>query len=340
MSEDPNVQQDDSVIDDSNLDDFSKSFFSPEDLTPEPANSEEDVDEAEEDTPDNAHDTSEETPDEDDEDEDDTLAEDEDDEPDEDVKPKKKNRFQERIDKAVGKQRVAERELTSIQERLDAALAELQNLKQDTKPKPTPEAGTNTSEPTPSDLDEDGNDKYPLGEFDPNYFKDLTKYYLAKDKEEAQTQAEQAREKEQYDQVRNELQNNWNEKLEPALERYPDFHEKGEQLLGTFENIDASYGEYLATTLMSMDHGTDVLYYLANNPDEAQKIVDSGPQKATIALGRIESKFFDEVKPTKSVKSSKAPPPPPRNKGSAAAVAETPDSTDDLDAFAKKFFKK
>ena len=89
---------------------------------------------------------------------------------------------------------------------------------------------------------------------------------------------------------------------------------------------------------MSMDHGPDVLYYLAENVDEAKEIFESGPQKATIALGRIESRYI-QSESTKRPRVSKAPSPPPTNKGSAGGSKTVRPDTDDLDSFEKTFFK-
>lgn len=250
------------------------------------------------------------------------------------AKPKK-NRFQERIDELTSKAREAERER-------DAVLARLEALETKQNTETAPEKSTVDDTPQPTDLNEDGTDKYPLGEFDPAYIRDLTKHTLKVEREEylkleAQDERERAAKAEQI-----ALEASWNVQLESAKERYPDLIEKGQQLVSTFEGIEPAYGEYLTTTLMSMDYGMDVLYYLANNPAEAQKIVDSGARKATVALGRLEAKFAaaDEEKETIRPKVSKAPTPPERlNKGSAPASSVSPD-TDDLDDFEKLLFKK
>src|SRR3546814_13887192 len=80
-------------------------------------------------------------------------------------KPKKKNRFQERIDEVVGKHRETER-------KLEEALAENARLKNSQKQedKPTQEVKPDDG-PSPDDKNEDGSDKYPLGEFDKTYIK-------------------------------------------------------------------------------------------------------------------------------------------------------------------------
>jgi hypothetical protein len=332
-----------------NLDDFEAALW-PKEASPEPASSEvedqevEDDRDASEDTED-THSLDNETVDSDvtdvgasDDDEDGETDEAEDKSQDE--KPaKKKNRFQERIDEVVGKQREAER-------RLQEALAEIERLKtpQNTEPEPAKqEPVTETTGPTPSDLNEDGTQKYPLGEFDPLYIKDLMKYTL--DTERAEREAEEARTRQERElqAAQSELETAWAEKLTPAQERYPDFQEKGLNLVETFSGLDPAYGEYLQTTLMSMEHGPDVLYYLANNVDEAQKIVNSGPRLATIALGRIEAKFAmaAEEKQRARPKVSRAPEPPSMlNKGSGVAKPAIKGDEDDLEAFSRALFKK
>lgn len=321
--------------DDVNLDDFAAELFGQSKPAPEPASSEDE--EVTEEVPDAQEEETQVTEDDTlDEDSDNDEAEDAEEEetPVEDVAKPKKNRFQERIDKAVGAQREAERKLA-------AALAELETAKKTPEPAPTASVPED-NEPTPADLNEDGTEKYPLGEFDPLYFKDLMRHTLAKETKAREEQMKNEATQREQEATQAALEASWAAKVAPAQERYPDFIEKGRNLIDTFEGIDAAYGEYLTATLMDMEHGPDVLYYLANNTDEASKIVNSGPQRATVALGRLEAKFADaaEEKQRARPKVSKAPEPAPMNKGSSVAVNEVPDDTDDLDAFSKKLFKK
>lgn len=323
-----------------NLDDFSAEFFGQNEAEPDSTKSED-----EEVVKENLDATTEvDTQSEDD----DALAED-DEETDEDEgeeesdpKPKKKNRFQERIDELTGKQREAERKAEELNARLTKALEKLEQNEKTETPEPKAKVPEGKEGPQPNDLDEDGDNKYPLGEFDPNFIKDLTRFTISEERRSVDEQLERAKQQAAMDSQKAELQTNWQDKLGPARERYPDFNEKGEQLIGTFEGIDEAYGEYLQNTLMEMDYGTDVLYYLASNPDEAQKIVQSGPNKATIALGRLEAKFLDAdtEKQKARPKVSNAPKPPPTNKGSSAVRGSVKPDTDDLDAFSSSFFSK
>lgn len=260
--------------------------------------------------------------------EDDTLAPEDEDETEEEPKsePPKKSKFQERIDQLSEKARL-ERERADA---LEARLAKLENP----EPKAAePEAPSNEGEPNKDD--------YPLGEFDPDYVRDLIRFTHKQEREAAKAELARERAAEAEQEARGKLDAEWQAKLEPAQERYPDFHERGEELLEAFVDLDPAYGQFLSTAIMSMDHGPDVLYHLASNVDEAMRIAKLGPVGATIALGKLESKFDvdTEKEEPRRPKTSKAPPPPPRNKGSSASVPEVADDTDDLVAFEAKFFK-
>jgi len=325
---------------DVDLDTFSAEFFGQNKAAPEQASTEakdegetEDHDAKEEkDTHPEDSDTLDTETDEDDA-EDGEGEDGNDSDPEPDKKPRR-NRAQERIEELNKKYRETER-------LLNIALTKLEQ-----KAEPTPATPTVVEEPvgpTPDDTNEDGSEKYPLGEFDPQYIRDLTRFTLNQEREAAKRQDAEAEAQRQQETAKTELAKSWEQKLGPAQERYPDFQERGQELVDAFQGIDVAYGDYLTTTLMSMDYGTDVLYYLACNPEEAKKIVASGAAKATVALGRLEAKFAmaDEEKQKARPKVSKAPEPPAHlNKGSSVAKPEVEDNTDDLDAFAQKFFKK
>lgn len=325
------------VSQDVNLDDFSADFFGQKDAAPVEATTEtnDEVETAEDDAP-KLEDT---------QPEDDALETDDDDstdEPEVDEQPKpKKNRFQERIDELTNARRESERREEALRIEFEALKA---RLEQNDTPKPkTDNVVSKAVAPTPDDKNEDGTDKYPLGEFDPRFVADQVRHEL-KMEAEAAAQKEQAQaEHQKEEQARAQLQAEWETKLTPARERYPDFQEKGQELIDSFSGLNEAYSEYLTTTIMSMDYGADVLYYLANNPTEAHAIVNSGAAKATVALGRLEAKFAlaDEDKQTARPKVSKAPAPPPvMNKGSSVSLPSVPGDTEDLNAFEAEFFKK
>lgn len=316
---------------DDNLADFSNEFFQME----EPKSPASDPEKVEEIAPEKVEDAQDEVI------EDDALATEEDDTEEEEVEepaPKKKSRFQERIDELTAKARESERR---EQAALDRIAALESGLKKDENPTQKTQEVVQVEGPDSRDKNEDGTDKYPLGEFDPRYIKDVVAHTLKVERQLAEVAAQEKSRNESVQAAQQELQSKWNDSLEVARERYPDFQEKGQSLISSFDGLDPNYGEYLSTTIMSMDYGTDVLYYLANNPDEAKKIAQSGAQKATIALGRLEAKFADaeETKQKARPIVSSAPPPPPRNKGSSAAGGvRVRGDEDDLDAVSRALF--
>lgn len=338
------------VTPDDNLDDFAAEFFGQNDAAPDTTKSEsppededggddaltngnevEDADEDNDtlDTGDNPEEDLEEG------DGEDESSEDADSDANTKAKAPKKGRFQERIDELTSARRDAERREAEALDRirkLEEKLGQNETSKEQEDTKVGPQA---------TDKNEDGTDKYPLGEFDPNYVQDLVKYTLEAERKAAEIDRTKQELNQEHEAVRAALQDNWEAKLEPARERYPDFQEKGQELFESLSGIDEAYGEYLSGTLMSLDHGPDVLYHLATNPEEARQIINSGARSATIALGKLEAKFAaGETQPTKAVRTSKAPTPPPTNKGSSAAKGRVAPDTDDLDSFEKEFFKK
>jgi len=266
----------------------------------------------------------------------DTSDPEDDDEP-EAEKPKGKQSAQERIRELTAARREAEREAAALREEFEKLKALVEGKDKPTA-QPEPAPAPSTDGPSPDDLNEDGSEKYPLGEYDPRYIRDLTKYTIKVEREAEDKEKAEAAKAEEAKAAQEALTEEWSEKLTKAQESYPDLRERLNTLDETFADVEPAYGEFLAATVMSMDFGPDVLYYLANNLDEAQKIVKSGPTKAVIALGRLEARFAD-TEAVKKPKLSAAPTPPPTNRGSAPAVGVAPD-TDDLDAFAAMYFKR
>lgn len=257
----------------------------------------------------------------------------------EDEKPQKKtNRYQERIDELTAKAREAERREKEVLRRLDELAAKQAGPTEDTK-QPTQRKEENLG-PTPDDLNEDGSDKYPLGEFDPTYIRDLTRHTIQAETAAANERSEQERVQRESTQAREELQNQWVAKVTAASTAHADFMEKTVELEDTFEGMDPGYSDYLVNTIKSLDHGPEVLYHFANNLAEAKEFVKLGPLAATLVLGEMNARFkqpnkSEEVKPPKV---SNAPPPPQvQIKGTKTRTSVAAD-TDDLDAFSRDFF--
>lgn len=329
--------------DDGDLDTFSEAFFS----TESPATGDDDTPAPEEDETSEEENIEAEPVEQDgndDDDEDDEGEDESDDTPEPEPEAPKKRPVQKRIEELLAKNREAEARERALLARLEAL--EQESKKEDPKPPQKSTKVDYSDSPTPDDLSEDGKLKYPLGEFDPDFIRDLTVHTIAKENAAMKARNEAEAKEQEENAAREKLASDWQGKLADAEERLPDLREKAENLENTFRGLDPTYGTYLASTIMSMDHGPEVLHYLATNIAEAQKIVASGPMAATIALGRIEAGFIGRKNKQKSNEEpvidktpTRAPPPPAQNRGSGGKFMVS-DDTDDLDAFESKFFKK
>jgi hypothetical protein len=252
-------------------------------------------------------------------------------------KIKRKKSAGERIRELTTARHEAEREA----DRLRRENEELKSSKKVEEPEASkPSADLEKDAPNPDEQLDGGAPKYPLGEFDPKYIRDLTRYTIKVEREAAKAEETKSAEEAHYKEAEQALQTSWSDKLaavDPEIKE--GLRATAVDLENTFRDLHPDYGKYLASTIMSMDHGPQVLHYLASHLGEARKIVASGPTAATIALGRIEARFDVDVEKVKKVRETKAPPPPPTNRGSGGKFSVAPD-TDDLDAFEKAFFKK
>jgi hypothetical protein len=100
---------------------------------------------------------------------------------------------------------------------------------------------------------------------------------------ESQRQAEQAR-----------------QRIEQARSKYEDFDE-----VALDPSLRVSQAMY--DVMLESDTGADVLYFLGNNPTEAERIAKLSPASAAREIGKIEAKL--EAKPKAEPKVTKAPPP-------------------------------
>ena len=279
-----------------------------------------------------------------DEDDDDQSDDDEDEEAEEAPKPKKQT-VQERINEITAARREAEREADMLKGRLaelERRISEKDKTPEDKASVETSDQAQSSGEPTPTDLNEDGTEKYPLGEFDPKFVKDLTKFQYEELKTQDRLEREREQAKTELEQAELALRTEWTGRVEEAVQQYPDFEESVTNLEDTFKDADPNLSQYLANTIMQSEYGPEILYYLSQNVDEAKEIVGSGATKATLALGRLEAAMANKTQksdtPTKKVTKAGAPP-TKRSRGASGNYGVAPD-TDDLEAFEQQFFKK
>lgn len=323
----------DVVIEDTDLDDldkFSEAFFGT--AKPEtPEDKKEDAD-PQEDTPATEEDS--------DQKEEDADGDEEVDNPEEDDSKfkigKKKLTARERIEQLNARMREEERARQAEAEARQKAEARIRELEQRQAEK-VKEVEVEGKGPSIDDLDENGEEKYPLGEYDPQYIRDVLQY----EREEVRKEIAKEFQQQQEQALRNEavttLQNEWTAKVEAAEDRLPDLRDRGLQLEQALAGADPAVIESLAMTIMSLDNGPDVLYYLSEHVDEARAIAQGGP-KALIALGRLDG-YVKPTKPEVKLVSAAPEPPPSRTRGTGGRFSVQGD-TDDLDAFSEMFFKK
>lgn len=285
---------------------------------------------------------------------DDLATEDEDDSEEdqqEDEKPQgKKNRHsaQERINELTAKARAEERAKIAAEQREAELIRRLEALEAGrTEKKEEVKALRDqlpADAPDPDAKNEDGSPLYELGEFDKNYIRDLTKWTIEQENKVAAAKREQEAQAAAFEQARNELAVQWIEKLDTAEAEIPTIREDITNLTEVFQDLHPDYGEYLAATIMASDVGPQLMHYFSQNIGEAQKIVAAGPAAATLALGRLETRFLKSSSEQgfegNRQKVSGAPPVPETvNRGSKGQFAVKPD-TDDQAAFNREFFKK
>jgi hypothetical protein len=345
-----NASNEESIVDiDNDLNAFEKDFYNKADEK-KPVETDETPEDEVEDTGDDAPAPDEDTDADNESDEDpDAEEESEDEEQDDDSEPepkakgKGKKSFQERINELTRKAREEERAKIAEQQEKQALLARLEalekSLNKDTKSESVKE-NLPQGAPSPDQVNEDGEPKYPLGEFDPSFIRDLTKFTIEEERKAAKEAEAKEAEVKAVEDAKNELKVSWNTKVDEFEEEVPEIREHIADLVDSFQNLDPSYGEYLAMTIMSSDVGPQIMEYLSQNIGEAQKIVGSGPTAATLAIGRLEAKLARPAQDEKPNKKVSAAPEPPVKTTKGRSPTPVRGDTEDLSAFEKAFYNK
>jgi hypothetical protein len=191
-------------------------------------------------------------------------------------KPKPKSKLQTRIDELVEKARLADESRVAEKaqrELLERQLAEFKTRKPEVNAEadPTLQEQLPPEAPQPNALDDKGEPIYELGEFDPKFIRDLTKFTIEQETKAATVKAEQEAKVKEVAAAQEALNKSWNERVEKVVEELPDYREKIAEMGKAFEGIDPQYGDYLATTIMQCDNGPEIMYYLSQNIGEAQR---------------------------------------------------------------------
>lgn len=209
-------------------------------------------------------------------------------------KPKKKSGFQRRIDKLNARETV-QRERA---DRLEAELAALKASKQDAKVEsPKAEAG----EPNPDD------------------FEDHRSYVRAVAKYEAQQLLKEEKAKTE----KSELESSHAAQMKAHFDRVKTFADKTsdwEDALAEVEDIQ--FSPTAQDVITSSELGPELIYELAKNRQEAERIAKLPPLAAARELGRLEAKILSRTSEAKEPKKTTNAPKPINPTGSKGGAVE------------------
>ena len=208
---------------------------------------------------------------------------------------------QKRIDRAVRQKYEAEARSKMLEERV-AAMESRQYA-------PQQQRQADDSEPTIDKFDN----------FD-QYVAAKAEYIAKKQIESTLTARERAQAEHREATERTKTVDSWNKRIAAATAEMPDFEE-------VLASSDVPMTPPMQQAIMESDIGPKLAYYLANNPEEAEKIAGMSPIGAIRTLGRIEERLSNS-KP--AVKSTDAPP-PIRATGSNATVTKDPHKMSDAE---------
>jgi hypothetical protein len=255
----------------------------------------------------------------------------EEEEPVEEPQPKK--------NRTTAKERISE--LTADKRALKEENARLQALLEDKQePAKVPVVQTKSDEPDPEAKDDNGELKYPLGKFDPDFAADHIRWVMKTEREREAAEAKAVAEVKAQEAAEQELLSNWETKLVATEEVVPDLRDKLASLEGSFADLEPDHGRFLVETIMELDRGPEVLLFLSDNLGVAEAIVAASPRSAVIALGEIHGRLPTKAKTeSNKTKVSKAPTPPVTTRGNGGSGKVITGDTDNLEDFEREFFK-
>lgn len=261
-----------------------------------------------------------------------------DDEPEEDDETEqqtaKSKSAQDRINKSVAKQRAAERRADAAETSNRALEARLARL----------EAGLTTRNEAPKkDPNAPDPSNYKNGDIDVQYIADLSRYEsrkaIADDRaanDKAASDAQAAKNKRAFEKARNKLEAR-------GIDKY------GEDFADVAFDEDVKISPTLGELLLDSDHGHEILYGLASDDKEAERIFGMSPARQAAWFGQQEAKLSSETpdadddreddeeeetpRPRKSPKTSQAPTPPEFRARGSSGTPRTNAATSDFAAF-------
>jgi uncharacterized protein with FMN-binding domain len=206
-----------------------------------------------------------------------------------------------RIGKEVYKRREAERKYEATQAELAqirAQLAQVQpevNRKTDSEGRPDP-------------------NKYAAGVYDPEYIEALTDYKVdmrtRQILDEQQNKTTMALQSQKIDALEAE-----------AVKAHSDYLDV---ISGVLEHPIAGVKAF-QDLLNDADNPAELSYYLGNNPDELDKLLDMNERQASRYLGKLEDKIATQSPPTKKLSDAPTPPSPLKGAKTGNVVTDDPE---------------
>lgn len=201
---------------------------------------------------------------------------------------------------------------------LEARIAALEAGK---KPDDTPDLTKGPISVKNDDIKEPDPSNYDYGDLDPRYIADLADFKaeqkIAALRQEMQATEQQKAAMREAEQIKTRAE----QTAQVGSERYADFNEV---VIEGAEEGEWPLTQPMLEAALDSDKGADILYYLASNPTEAEKVAAMSVRELDRWVGRMEAQF-DRPAPRKV---SKAPPPVNSARGSGGKFSANPATTD------------
>jgi hypothetical protein len=258
--------------------------------------------------------------------------------PDPAAPPKLKATAQERINELTKARHTAEREAERLRQELkdlrEGRAPKAEQLPKEEKKETTQEAGTEPVGLAPGEPDPTDAKKYPFGEFDKKYLRDMTDWRVAEKLAERDRQAEERAQQNAVTEHEKSIHTRLETHATNGSKKHEDFIQKV-----VVESDAWALSDTLAELTAESEVGDEILYYLATHPAESQEIYDLTPAQQARRFGRLETQFISAEQGAATVKTEnpalpapKAPPPIRSAKG-ASSAPRSPASAENFEEF-------
>ncbi len=248
-------------------------------------------------------------------DNDDSNESDEDTLEDSESKPKKKNGFQKRIDRF--RKQLSEKDIAAQKAQIDADYWKAKALGNNPNEKAAPEASSSKESVSQKP--------------DPNLFSTNAEYIEALTDWKLDQKEQKAKAESKIEQAKSEYQkqvDTHNQKINEFKKQTPDF----EKIVETFleENGDVKFSPALEELILTSDMGPAVVYELAKNSDEFDRINKLSLVNAGREFGKLEARLAKDSGTQKEVSKKTNAPAPLKTVGTSSTKASTK-SPDEMD---------